>query len=91
MKRSNTSQITFNDIRNVFAFIKVVWNGQVIFDDDYDNGFYDLTGISKSWLKKHTGIDGLHYIEEKYGDKKIYSFYAMVVEGHHFELYIEGE
>ena len=91
MKRSNTSEITFNDIKDTFAFIKVVWNGKVIFDDGYDNGEYDLYGITKSWLKKHTGINGLHYIEEKYGNKKIYSFYAMVVAGHHFELYIEGE
>ncbi len=91
MKRVNTSQITFNDIRHTFAVTKVVWNGDVIWDDGYENEDYNLYGITKAWLKKHTGLEGLKYIEEKYGNKKIYSFYARVVAGHHFELYIEGE
>lgn len=91
MKRVNTSQITFNDIRKTFAFTKVIWNGEVAWDDGYCNGDYDMFGITKSWLKKHTGVEGLKYFEEKYGPKKIYSFYARVVDFHHFELYIEGE
>lgn len=91
MKRVNTSQITFNDIRNTFAFTKVIWNGEVAWDDGYCNGEYDMSCITKSWLKRHTGVEGLKYLEEKYGSKKIYSFYARVVGGHHFELYIEGE
>ena len=60
-------------------------------DDGYCNGEYDLFGLTESWLKKHTGIEGLKYLEEKYGSKKIYSLYARVVDFHHFELYIEGE
>jgi len=91
MKRTNASQITFNVIKRIFDARKIVWNGNVIFDNGYDNGDYNLCGITKVWLTKHTGLSGLHYIESKYGPKKIYSFYARVVDGHHFELYIEGE
>ena len=91
MKRVDTSEITFNDIKDDFAYTKVIWNGVVAWDDDYCNGVYNLYGVSKSWLKKHTGVEGLKYLEEKYGNKKIYSFYARVVDFHHFELYIEGE
>lgn len=91
MKRADTSQITFNDIKGAFAYTKVIWNGEVAWDDGYCNGEYDLYGITKSWLKKHTGVEGLKYLEKNYGNKKIYSLYARVVDFHHFELYIEGE
>ena len=50
-----------------------------------------LKRINISYIKTHTGLSGIKYIEEKYGNKKIYSLYARVVEFHHFELYIEGE
>lgn len=87
MKRKDTSQITFNDIKDTFAYIKVVWNGDVIFDDDLDSDI----GTKVSYIKTHTGLSGIKYIEEKYGNKKIYSLYARVVDFHHFKLYIEGE
>lgn len=87
MKRVNTSQITFNDIKDAFAYIKVIWNGDVIFDDDLDSDI----GTKVSYIKTHTGQTGIKYIEENYGNKKIYSLYARVVDFHHFELYIEGE
>ena len=81
------SEVTFNDIKDTFAYIKVVWNGDVIFDDDLDSDI----GTKVSYIKTHTGLSGIKYIEEKYGNKKIYSLYARAVEFHHFELYIEGE
>ena len=81
------SEVTFNDIKDAFAYIKVVWNGEVIFDDDLDSDI----GTKVSYIKTHTGLSGINYIEEKYGNRKIYSLYARVVEFHHFELYIEGE
>ena len=80
MKRKEKSQITFNDIKDTFAYIKVIWNGEDVFDDYLETGLYSEfngTEITK--------------FEEKYGNKKIYSLYARVVEFHHFELYIEGE
>ena len=47
MKRVNTSQITFNDIRKTFAFTKVIWNGEVAWDDGYCNGDYDMFGLNE--------------------------------------------
>lgn len=87
MKRLDTSEVTFNDIKDTFAYTKVIWNGDEIFDDNLDSDI----GTPVSYIKTHTGLSGIKYIEEKYGNKKIYSLYARVVEFHHFELYIEGE
>lgn len=81
------SEITFNDIKDAFAYIKVIWNGDVIFDDDLDSDI----GTKKFYILTHSGRTGIKYIEDNYGNKKIYSLYARVVEFHHFELYIEGE
>lgn len=80
MKRVNTSQITFNDIKDAFAYIKIIWNGETVFDDYLETGIYS----------EFKGTE-LPEFEEKYGPKKIYSLYARVVDFHHFELYIEGE
>lgn len=87
MKRAETSEVTFNDIKDAFAYIKVIWNGDVIFDDDLDSDI----GTKVSYIKTHSGQTGIKYIEENYGNRKIYSLYARVVDFHHFELYIEGE
>ena len=74
------SEITFNDIKDAFAYTKVIWNGNDVFDDYLDIGIYS----------EFKGTE-LTEFEEKYGPKKIYSLYARVVDFHHFELYIEGE
>ena len=74
------SEVTFNDIKDAFAYTKVMWNGETAYDDYLETGIYsefDGTEITE--------------FEEKYGNKKIYSLYARVVDFHHFELYIEGE
>ena len=80
MKRVDTSQITFNDIKDTFAYVRVVWNGEIAFDDYLETGSYS----------EFNGLEITEF-EEKYGNKKIYSLYARVVDFHHFELYIEGE
>ena len=74
------SEVTFNDIKDAFAYTKVIWNGETVYDDYLETGIYsefDGTEITE--------------FEEKYGNRKIYSLYARVVDFHHFELYIEGE
>ena len=81
------SEITFNDIKDAFAYTKVIWNGDEIFDEYLDSDI----GTRVSYIESHTGSSGIKYIEENYGNKKIYSLYARVVDFHHFELYIEGE
>ena len=85
------STLTFGELTKNLAYIKVVWNGKVIFDDDIDNCEECKSFYSKKLLDQITGINGLNYIQEKYKDKKVYSMYMSVVEFHHCELYIEGE
>lgn len=84
------TELTFGEVTENLNYIKVVWNGTVIFDDslaDVEN----TSHYSKSYLNKVTGIEGITYVTEHYYNKKIYSMYMRVVASHHCELYIEGE
>lgn len=83
------SELNFNDLlsTNFANFIKVYWNGTVIYDDD----LYFQTDLGKKYVSTHSGQTGIDYIKEHFGNKKIYSVYIQVVFSHHTELHIEGE
>jgi len=89
------SELTFNELTKDLAYVKVIWNGKVIFDDQLDawfpsdKEFYKFYG--RKYVDSHFGLKGLEYIKEHYGEKHVYSMYMRVVDFHHCELYIEGE
>lgn len=87
MSKSEMSALTFNDIKDAFPYTKVIWNRDVIFDYYLDSDI----GTKVSYIETHTGPSGVKYIEENYGNKKIYSLYATVVGFGCLDLYIEGE
>ena len=71
------SNLTFNEITGNLPWIKVVWNGQVVYDDTID--------------ANRATIDDYNYVQKHLGDKKVYSMKIVVVQYHHCELYVEGE
>ena len=86
------SELTFKEVTQNLGYIKVVWNGELVFDDTMFLFCDDLEGqFGKKYCKTHFGIDGLNYFQKHYNDKKVYSMYMTVVDFHHCELYIEGE
>ncbi len=87
MIAAEISQLTFNDIKDALPYTRVVWNRDVIFDKYLDSDI----GTKKSYIETHTGLSGVKYIEENYGNRKIYSLYAVVVGFDCLDLYIEGE
>lgn len=75
MKNSN---FRFKDFALEFnSFVKVTWNGKVIWDDYVDHDFRTLQDLQN--------------LEKNYANRLVYSMHVTVVEGHHTELIIEGE
>lgn len=78
-KNKRFSSLRFKDFETPFnSFIKVTWNGKVLFDDMSDDPLMSSKERCES-------------VTQKYGEKLVYSMYINVVSGHHTELFIEGE
>lgn len=71
------STLKFKDFAIEFgSFIKLYWNDKLIWDDEAEHA---------------DPVDDLKKIDEKYGNKLVYSMFVRVVQFHHTELYIHGE
>lgn len=86
-KTYRVSELTFADLCNSAfgGFIKVVYNGNTIYED-LDEGPY----IDRKLIKGEFDIAWQKFIA-KYSKKQIYSFYCLIKDFHHTEVYIEGE
>lgn len=70
------SKFTFNDLmEGDFAYIKVIWNKKVIFDDD----------------KEGTTYKDIERMTDVISDKIIYSAKIDIVQFHHCVIEIKGE
>ena len=92
--KSNSS-LTFNDLTKDLAFVKVYWNGYMIYSDTYDICFDDDEELyrcyGKEFVETHFGKGGLSYLQEHYGNKIVYQMNITIVENHHCILSITGE
>lgn len=71
----NNSEITFREISKYLDYIKVYWNGELVYDDMAEDFTYDF--YSK--------------FRDTYDGKKIYKVNIEIVEFHHCILSVEGE
>ncbi len=83
MKRD--SSLTFRDLTENLAFVKVIYNDKVIYDD--------ISYLSDDFTYNEDGetLEHLNQILNDYGDKIVYEMNIEVVEQHHCILTIEGE
>lgn len=72
---SKNSVLTFSELTKDVAWIKITWNGEVIFDDIDDN----------------ETLDDVNRVHQLTKDKKVFSMNVDVVEFHHCILTVEGE
>ena len=93
--KKRSSQITFSEAAAQLNYIKIVWNGETIFDEHLDMAFDShekmYAWYGENYVDTHWGLKGLKYVQSKYNDKHIYSMFVRIVEFHHCEIYIEGE
>ena len=75
MKKMKNSKLRFKELTDGLNYIKVMWNGKIVYDDYYGD----------------SSIEDLRNFENKYEDKVVYSMYIEVVEFHHCTLEVEGE
>ena len=73
MKKCST--LTFGEITENLAYIKVIWNGQCIYDDECGNETFEH----------------LKQIKKDYRDKVIDEMNIKMVQFHHCILNIKGE
>jgi len=86
-----SSELTFNELTKELAFIQVYWNGNLIYDDPILSNETLEKEYDKKYRDTHLGVDGLNYIKNKYGNKKVYQMNITVTEFHHCILCIIGE
>ena len=70
------SELTFDELTANLAFVKVIYNGKVIYDDTTDEGETPYS---------------LYSMRVLYGKKIVYSMKVDVVDFHHCVLTIKGE
>jgi hypothetical protein len=70
------SMLTFGELTKNLLYVKIIYNGKLIYDDTTDEG---------------ETIKHLHEIERSYDKKKVYEMTIKVINFHHCELIIEGE
>ena len=75
MKKKIISELTFRELTENLAFIKIIYNGEVIYDD--------MTGEET--------LEHLNEVLDTYENKCIYEMNIKVVEFHHCILTIKGE
>lgn len=73
--KKNKSEFTFKEFAENLGYIKVIWNGKVVYDDEFGDGT----------------LEDLEKFQLKYNNKIIYSGKFEVADFHHFILDIEGE
>lgn len=73
--RRKDSSITFGELTDHLAYIKIIYNGKIIYDD--------VTGDETP--------EHLHEIENKYKNKIIYEMNVKITQFHHCILNIKGE
>jgi hypothetical protein len=78
MKNKRYSELKFKDFSEFKNFVKLTWNGKVVFDDMSD----DPLLCSKEVCEQ---------VSKKYGEKAVYSMFVQVVSIHHTALVVEGE
>ena len=69
------SKLTFGELTENLAYIKIIWNKEIIYDDEIGDE-----------TPEH-----LHEIENKYKDKIVYEMNIKVTQFHHCILTIKGE
>lgn len=69
------SSLTLEDLANELAFTKIIYNGEIIFDDE--DGYETSTSLMEMW--------------NKYKNKIVYEMNVRVVHFHHCVLNIKGE
>ena len=74
MKRKQ-SELTFKELTNRLGYVKVIYNGQTIYDD-YDG---------------EETVESLHRMQDEYNNKIVYSMKVQVVGWHHCILTVKGE
>lgn len=77
----NNSGLTFVELTENLNYLKVIWNGKVIWSD-LDN---EIESDSDNCLQQ------LFKMQKEYANKKVYKMTVEVVEFHHCILTIEGE
>lgn len=73
--KKNKSELTFKDFAENLGYIKVIWNGKVVYDDEFGEGT----------------LEDLEKFQLKYNNKIIYSGKFEVADFHHVVLDIKGE
>ena len=74
MKRKQ-SELTFGELTENLAWIKIIYNGEVIYDD-YDG---------------EETVESARKIEETYANKIVYRMDVRIIGWHHCVLTIRGE
>lgn len=69
------SSITFGELAENLSFIKVIWNGQTVYDDD--NDFYDIFKLNEFY--------------KCVKNKIVYSMNIIITQWHHCILVVQGE
>lgn len=73
--KKNKSELTFKEFAENLGYIKVIWNGKVVYDDEFGDGT----------------LEELENFKLKYNNKIIYSGIFIVEDFHHIILDIKGE
>lgn len=73
--KKNKSELTFKEFAENLGYIKVIWNGKVVYDDEFGDGT----------------LEELENFQLKYNNKIIYSGRFIVEDFHHIILDIKGE
>ena len=77
--KSKNSSLKFKDFELPFnCFIKLTWNGKVVFDEYSEDPTLCTGNVCKN-------------VSEVYGEKLVYSMKIKVVSLHHTEVEVEGE
>ena len=71
------TSLTFEDLTRNLAYIKVVWNHKVVFDDT--NPKVEVT------------LEDFTRFRAEFGNKFVYEMKVKVVQFHHCILFIKGE
>lgn len=73
--KKNKSELTFKEFAENLGYIKVIWNGKVVYDDEFGDGT----------------LEELENFQLKYDNKIIYSGRFIVEDFHHIILDLKGE
>ena len=77
--RKNDSELTFKELTKNLAYLKIIWNGEVIWEDatNGDDGWQSYESMCK--------------IREQYANKIVYEMNIKIIQSHHCILDIKGE